>query len=132
MSFNQQQIFCGLLVAMLSLQSFVTAATESATVELKITPDTCVSLQQGRTCYSKVTARWHSNQPLDLCLTIEEQVLQCWKQQQQGQHQFEFAAAATSKVRLLQNQQQQPLAQTQIEVNWVHKASRAKRHWRLF
>ena len=129
MSFNQQQLFW-LLTATLALQSFFAGAADAVVVVLKITPDTCVSLQQGRTCYSKVTARWHSNQPLDLCLTIEDQMLQCWKQQQQGQHQFEFAGASASMVRLLQNQQ--PLAQAQIEVNWVHKASRAKRHWRLF
>lgn len=130
MSFNQQQLFWLLLTASLVLQSFYAGAADAVAVVLKITPDTCVSLQQGRTCYSKVTARWHSNQPLDLCLAIEDQVLQCWKQQQQGQHQFEFAGAASSMVRLLQQQQQ--LAQAQIEVNWVHKASRAKRHWRLF
>ena len=132
MSFNHQQLLWLLLTAALALQSFYAGATDAAAVELNITPDTCVSLQQGRTCYSKVTARWHSNQPLDLCLTIENQVLQCWTQQQQGQHQFEFAAAATSVVRLLHDQQQQPLAQAQIKVNWVHKASKAKRHWRLF
>lgn len=130
MSFNQQQLFWLLLTAALALQSFFVGAAETVAVVLKITPDTCVSLQQGRTCYSKVTARWHSNQPLDLCLTIEDQVLQCWKQQQQGQHQFEFAATSTSVVRLLR--EQQPLAQARIEVNWVHKTSRAKRHWRLF
>ncbi|RVU41803.1 DUF3019 domain-containing protein [Rheinheimera riviphila] len=119
-----------LLISALLLHCTGVGATEAVAVVLKMTPDTCVSLQQGRTCYSKVTARWHSNQPLDLCLAIDDQVLQCWKQQQQGQHQFEFAAASTSVVRLLQDQQ--PLAQAQIEVNWVHKASRAKRHWRLF
>jgi len=130
MSFNQQQCFWLLLTASLALQSFFVGAGDAVAVVLKITPDTCVSLQQGRTCYSKVTARWHSNQPLDLCLAIEDQVLQCWKQQQQGQHQFEFAGASTSMVRLLRDQQL--LAQAYIEVNWVHKASRAKRHWRLF
>lgn len=130
MSFNHPQFFCWLLTATLALQSCLVGAADVTAVELKITPDTCVSLQQGRTCYSKVSAHWHSNQPLDLCLVIDDQVLQCWKQQQQGQHQFEFAAAATSVVRLLQDQQ--PLAQAHIKVNWVHKASKTKRHWRLF
>jgi hypothetical protein len=130
MCFSRQSLCWFLLFSALLLHCTRVGATEAVAVVLKITPDTCVSLQQGRTCFSKVTASWHSNQPLDLCLTIEERVLQCWEQQQQGQHQFEFAAANTSMVRLLQQQQQ--LAQAQIEVNWVHKASRAKRHWRLF
>lgn len=129
MYFSRQVWRCLLLNFILLSPTFSNAA-EEVSVVLKLTPDTCVSLQQGRTCYSKVTAIWHSNQPLDLCLTIEEQILQCWKQQQQGRHQFEFAAANTSLVRLVQQQQQ--LAQAKIEVNWVHKASRVKRHWRLF
>jgi len=124
------QLWCWLLLSCTLLYSTFANAADEVAVVLKLTPDTCVSLQQGRTCYSKVTANWHSNQPLDLCLAIEEQVLQCWKQQQQGQHQFEFAAASSSVVRLLQQQHQ--LAQAKIEVNWVHKASRVKRHWRLF
>ena len=99
-------------------------------VVLTVTPDKCISLQQGRTCYSTVTARWHSVKPLDLCLTLAEQVLQCWQQQSWGSHQFEFAAAQSSTLALRQHQQ--VLTQIEIEVNWVHKASKIKRHWRLF
>jgi hypothetical protein len=127
MSFNPQQLCC-VLLAILVLPPCV--AADAVDIEFKVTPDTCVSLQQGRTCYSKITAQWQSAEPLDLCLALENQVLHCWTQQQQGQHQFEFAAASGSKVLLLQ--QQQPVAQAKIEVNWVHKASKTKRHWRLF
>jgi hypothetical protein len=127
MSFNPQQLCCVLLLAGFSKPCM---AADAVDIEFKVTPDTCVSLQQGRTCYSKITAQWQSAEPLDLCLALENQVLHCWTQQQQGQHQFEFAAASGSKVLLLQ--QQQPVAQAKIDVNWVHKASKTKRHWRLF
>ena len=130
MYFNPQRICSTLLLAAIAQHSSVTFAAATMDVELTLTPDTCVSLQQGRTCYSKVTAQWQSTELVDLCLVIENQVLQCWTQQQQGQHQFEFAAASSSKVLLVH--QQQPVAQAEIEVNWVHKASKTKRHWRLF
>lgn len=130
MSFNPRRIYGTLLLAVIAQQSSVTFAADTMAVELNLTPDTCVSLQQGRTCYSKVKAQWQSTEPVDLCLVLEEKVLQCWTQQQQGQHQFEFAAASSAKVLLLH--QQQPVAQAKIKVNWVHKASKTKRHWRLF
>ena len=130
MYFNAQRIYRTLLLAALAQHSYFAFAADTNDVELKVTPETCVSLQQGRTCYSKITAQWQSTEPLDLCLVLENQVLHCWTQQQRGQHQFEFAAASGGKVLLLQ--QQQPVAQAKIEVNWVHKASKTKRHWRLF
>jgi hypothetical protein len=108
----------------------VLAPTNPATVQLNITPDTCVSLQQGRICYSTVTASWHSQQDLDLCLALDNEILQCWTQQSQGKYKFEFASPQTSVVRLLQ--QQKVMAQAPIKVNWVHQASKVKRHWRLF
>lgn len=98
--------------------------------ELQVTPDKCISLQQGRTCYSKVTARWHSQTPLDLCLFMHEQQLHCWQQHRSGSFEFEFAAEQSTLLQL--RQQQQVVQQVLIEVNWVHKASRTKRHWRLF
>jgi hypothetical protein len=99
-------------------------------VELHVTPDKCISLQQGRTCYSQVTASWRSKTPQDLCLMLQEQQLYCWQQQSSGRYQFEFAAPQSAVLQL--RQQQHILQQVTIEVNWVHKASKTKRHWRLF
>ncbi len=108
----------------------VAAAETSSGVELQVTPDKCISLQQGRTCYSQVTASWRSQTPQDLCLMLQEQQLYCWQQQRSGRYQFEFAAPQSAVLQL--RQQQQVLQQVTIEVNWVHKASKTKRHWRLF
>ena len=114
----------------MSDKAFASDNSNFESVVLAVTPDKCISIQQGRTCYSTVTARWHSAQPLDLCLTLADKVLKCWQHQIQGSHQFEFAAAQSTKVML--RQQQQVLAQVEVEVNWVHKASKIKLHWRLF
>ncbi len=128
---------CGLVLAILLATLLVTPAAAAATppaetpaVMLKVTPDKCISLQQGRACYSKVTAQWHSSQPLDLCLKLDDAELHCWHQQQAGSYVFEFAGAQASSVQLWQ--QQQVVAQSRIEVKWVHTASKTKRHWRLF
>lgn len=106
------------------------AAETPSSVELHVTPDKCISLQQGRTCHSQVTAVWHSQTPQDLCLMLQEQQLYCWQQQRSGRYQFEFAAAQSTVLQL--RQQQQVVQQVTIEVNWVLKASKTKRHWRLF
>jgi len=130
MYFKSQWLLCLLLLAVFAPSLEADEAAAALHVELNVTPETCISLQQGRTCYSKITARWQSGQPLDLCLALGAQILRCWTQQQQAEHQFEFAAASSGKVILLH--QEQPVAQATIAVNWVHKASKTKRHWRLF
>lgn len=125
--------YCWLLLLGLITTKVLAATPETdfaATTALQVTPDKCISLQQGRTCYSKVTARWRSETPLDLCLFMHDRQLHCWQQQSSGTFQFEFAAEQSALLQL--RQQQQVVQQVIIEVNWVHKASRTKRHWRLF
>jgi hypothetical protein len=112
------------------LQAATTGPDFATSTELQVTPDKCISLQQGRTCYSKVTASWRSQTPLDLCLFMHDQQLHCWQQHSSGTLVFEFAAEQSTLLQL--RQQQQVVQQVLIEVNWVHKASKTKRHWRLF
>lgn len=112
------------------LQAATPEPTLTAATELQVTPDKCISLQQGRICYSKVTASWRSQTPADLCLFMHDQPLHCWQQQSSGSFAFEFAAEQSTLLQL--RQQQQVVQQVLIEVNWVHKASKTKRHWRLF
>ncbi|GAB3019843.1 DUF3019 domain-containing protein [Bowmanella dokdonensis] len=99
---------------------------------LTVTPDTCVALNQGRTCYATIAVTWHSELPGDYCLQLEDQTqpLHCWQKANQGHWQFEFAAEQST--RLLLTNGQQTLAKHEIQVNWVYKSQRRKRGWRLF
>jgi hypothetical protein len=107
------------------------AGEEQASVNaLKLTPDTCVSLQQGRLCYAKITIQWQSSKPVNVCLKVNQIQLECWQQSQRGQIHYEFVGSESMPVQLVS--ENAVLADTVIKVNWVQKNPKIKRHWRLF
>jgi hypothetical protein len=111
---------------------FCTAADATAAepVRLKLTPDTCVALQQGRQCYATIQIHWHSQTAQDLCLYAGPRKLQCWRASQSGQQRYEFVAAASEQIQLVGAEG--VMAEAVIKVNWVQKNTKVKRHWRLF
>ncbi|WP_031567497.1 DUF3019 domain-containing protein [Rheinheimera texasensis] len=107
-----------------------TAASAAEPVRLKLTPDTCVALQQGRQCYATIQIDWHSQTALDLCLHAGSRKLQCWQASNSGRLRYEFVAADNERIQLVGTDG--ILAEATIKVNWVQKNTKVKRHWRLF
>ncbi len=111
--------------------SFAAAnATAAEPVRLKLTPDTCVALQQGRQCYATIQIDWHSQTAQDLCLHAGSRKLQCWQASHSGRQRYEFVAADNEHIQLIGADG--VLAEAVIKVNWVQKNTKVKRHWRLF
>ncbi len=107
------------------------AATEQELANsIKLTPDTCVTLQQGRLCYAKITIQWQSTTPANVCLKVNQIQIQCWLNSQQGQIHYEFVGSESMPVQLVSDHM--VLAESVIKVNWVQKNPKIKRHWRLF
>jgi hypothetical protein len=119
------------LVLAIGFAAKAQAGAEQASVNaLKLTPDTCVTLQQGRLCYAKITIQWQSTTPTNVCLKVNQIQLQCWQDSQRGQIHYEFVGSESMPVQLVTNDM--VLAETVIKVNWVQKNPKIKRHWRLF
>jgi hypothetical protein len=55
-------------------------------VSLIIKPHICVAPRGESSCISRIDVSWYSEQPLDLCLYVNEQdqSLLCWQQQRSG------------------------------------------------
>lgn len=70
-----------------------TNAAAAEPVRLKLTPDTCVALQQGRQCYATIQIDWHNQTAQDLCLQAGSRKLQCWRTSQSGRLRYEFVGA---------------------------------------
>lgn len=122
-----------LIACWLGLFAAAVAVTDAAAAEpvrLKLTPDTCVALQQGRQCYATIQIDWHSQTAQDLCLQAGSRKLQCWRASQSGRLRYEFVAAGNEHIRLVGADG--VLAEAVIKVNWVQKNPKVKRHWRLF
>lgn len=105
-------------------------AAAADTVSLKLTPDRCVALQQGRLCYATIQIQWQSNQAQDLCLYAGSEKLQCWQASTSGQWRYEFVARDNQPLQLISTDGVR--AEAVVKVNWVQKNPKVKRHWRLF
>lgn len=97
---------------------------------LQISPQHCVTLEEGRTCYATVNVQWQAPAPADVCLLLAGEPLQCWRHLPTGSWQFEFAAAQSQLLTLQVGTE--VMASQQLTVSWVQKRQGTKRHWRLF
>lgn len=97
-------------------------------------PSNCVTLHQGRACFAKVMINWRVTHPGNYCILNKQngQTLQCWRNLKQSQWIFEFQSDEKIEYQLVAADSQEVLAETEITVSWVHKATPRKRRWRLF
>lgn len=132
MCFNRRILLCA-ATAWLGLMLHNTAQAAdraSAPARLKLTPDTCVALQQGRLCYATIQVQWDSLTAEELCLFAGPEKLQCWPAGHSGQWRYDFVATDSQQLQL--RSADKVLAEAVVKVNWVQKSTKIKRHWRLF
>jgi len=97
-------------------------------------PANCVALHQGRKCYATVSLSWQTSQAGNYCLYQKagNKMMKCWVNSRESQFKFEFESSGKLEYQLIAIKQNKVLAETFIDVSWVHKASPRKRRWRLF
>jgi hypothetical protein len=103
-------------------------------VQFSATPGNCIALHQGRKCFARVALFWQTSTSGNFCIyqKIQNKVIQCWKNSRGSTTQFEFESSEKLEYQLVSIDQNRVLAETVIEVSWVHKATARKRRWRLF
>ncbi len=102
---------------------------------LNVTPEQCVALRKGQTCYLEVTFDWQYATAGNYCLvnTTRNKVLKCWNRATKGQYSFDFQSVKSNNFELRQQSSGNILARTQVVVAWVYKSNtRSKSRWRLF
>ena len=97
-------------------------------------PANCVTLHQGRTCFAHVTLHWKSSGSNDICVykKLPKKLIQCWQQSKENSAVIEFESSTKAEYQLVNKQSNTVIAETIVNVSWVHKASPRKRRWRLF
>ncbi|MEO2279040.1 DUF3019 domain-containing protein [Pseudoalteromonas pernae] len=98
------------------------------------TPNTCVALRQGRTCYSDITFNWQVNSEDRYCIrrANNSKPLHCWERTLRGEISIDFASATAQSYELFHVTTQQVLARSEVKVQWVYTSKQRKRRWRLF
>lgn len=140
----------GLVLFILYIGNFASAAAQQTTTvqntevllpaklaikpTFSVLPAKCITLTQGRQCFATVTFTWHAPLKGNYCLyqVGNKQALDCWYNQQKNTATFEFQSSKTLQYQLVAYDFDKVIAETSIEVSWVHKASPRKRRWRLF
>ncbi|GAC20773.1 DUF3019 domain-containing protein [Paraglaciecola arctica] len=103
--------------------------------ELLVTPERCVALRQGQTCYQEVVFSWRQSQKGNYCLInlLTKHILKCWQNTEQGTFNLDFQSTQSTDFVLRAEKQEIDLSKTQITVSWVFKSSkRPKSSWKLF
>jgi hypothetical protein len=130
-----------------SLAAEKTTETTTKVNQLSVTPlafsaqpANCIALRHGRTCYASVKLNWSSHIKQDYCIYIKQpktdntplQSIQCWKSSGGNQIVFNFESNKKIEFQLISSKDNQVIAETAVEVSWVHKPTARKRRWRIF
>ena len=104
----------------------------TASYQLTINPEKCVSLRQGQLCYTDLELTWSSPAAGNYCIfaSSQEEPLRCWNAQQTGEYKAEFANDENTQFFLRKGEQ--IMAQVELKMAWVYKRKRSPSSWRVF
>ena len=108
---------------------------EKMTVSMTVTPDQCVAMTEGQTCYVDIEIKWQSSNVGDFCLfrSGKEGAIRCWSQKSQGEFQQEMASKTNVVFSLHRQQDLLLLTKTEVVMAWIHqKRGKPTNWWRLF
>ncbi|GLX77822.1 hypothetical protein tinsulaeT_11620 [Thalassotalea insulae] len=128
-------VICGLTtMTVIASQEALQDRTNKTKVNFQAKPANCVALRQGRTCFATVSLSWHTANRGHFCIyeKASNKVMQCWNNSQGNTLQFEFESNEKIAYQLRATEQNIIIAETSVDVSWVHKATVRKRRWRLF
>jgi hypothetical protein len=101
---------------------------------LKIMPNNCVSIAQGRDCYTDIEISWQLSFPKTVCLFKQgvEKSIACWAKANKGTYLLTFVEKKDTRYILVDPANNEVLFSETMSVTWVYKESRKKRRWRIF
>lgn len=103
--------------------------------ELRIQPNTCVSLHINQACFVNLSISWHTSNNDNYCLysSAQDTPLKCWNASSQGVLTQQFGTKETLYFYLKVKKNSIVIAETELNVSWVYKKQQKSRlSWRLF
>ena len=134
MYFSVSKVLDGLLVLLLFYTPY-SASVEPETVfitTLSAQPTSCITLHQGRKCYTDITIEWQSTISDDYCLYQGKNIIHCWPKSNKDKKLISFESKENVIFYLAKRNSGEILAETTVTIGWVHNATPRKRRWRLF
>ena len=122
------------LIAMASFELSASKLLSDKVTEFNLKPQVCIVKKIGDDCDFSARVQWRTTEPMDVCLLQQQQVLQCWVDEQYVDQTIELLLQQTTLVSLI-DQQQKPLATQVLQVNAIQskkKRRRLRSAWSLF
>ena len=100
--------------------------------QLILSPDKCVSLRQGQTCYVNIELQWSAKVVGSYCIyaSNQQQPMQCWSNKRLGEIKMEFSSDQNTWFYLRKDADN--LAEVELKMAWVYKRKRSSLSWRVF
>ncbi|NRA83574.1 MAG: DUF3019 domain-containing protein [Gammaproteobacteria bacterium] len=136
--FYSRSLILAMTLLSASLSHAQVVETETKPVQLveqfSALPATCITLRQGRKCFTTITISLTLTKVGDYCIYRQGFIkpMRCWYSAAPKIHRFAFESAEKTVYTLKNEQSQQVVAETAVEVSWVHKMTSRKRRWRIF
>lgn len=100
----------------------------------EVKPQVCIVKKIGEQCTLQTTVKWRSTEAMEVCLTQQSEVLQCWKDSLAINEELAINLTQTTQV-LLVDQHKDKLASEILQVNALNpkkKRRRLRSAWSLF
>ncbi|WP_028771476.1 DUF3019 domain-containing protein [Shewanella waksmanii] len=123
------------VILILLLIAPLSAVADHADINFTATPEQCVALHKGQTCYQDVLFQWQTPAVGRYCLVESKngQQLTCWDGRAVQQYRYGFESNTSTAYSLIRNNELTPLAEVKVVVTWVYKAPKQSQSgWRLF
>lgn len=126
-----------LWLALLLMIEPAKASEQEQSIVFTATPDQCVALHKGQTCYQDVVFQWQTPEVGRFCLVFSEsqQQLVCWDGRTIQQFQYSFESDSSAAFSLIHSDSNniRAIAEVKVVVTWVYKAPKqSPSGWRLF
>lgn len=122
-----------LLLLLLTINAIANAADIQAT--MNVSPEQCVAMRQGQTCYVSVQLSWQVDTPGDYCVygAGQAKALNCWQNSTMGELKKSFNSKVNLEFSLRRQNDSASLASAEVKMAWVHKKKgQARTSWRIF
>ncbi|MDN3702382.1 DUF3019 domain-containing protein [Vibrio artabrorum] len=123
---------CCLFLLLMNAQP---ASAAEQTVNFTATPEQCVALHKGQTCYQNIQFKWQTPNKGKYCLlqAADSQRVICWEGNFLQHYEYSFERTNTTAYRLIEQSTDRILAEVKVVVIWVYKAPKQSQSgWRLF
>lgn len=125
---NTKSVFPLLIAGLLAIPS-----ASASDTSLRVTPDKCVALRKGQTCYQTIRIKFIASAIGDYCLKQVGQPapLQCWTQINKAEYRYSLASNQVVEFEVTDTDLS-TIATARVTIAWVYKQSRSRSRWRLF